>query len=156
MRRRDREVTDFESIIRIMDECSCCRIGVVDNGEAYIVPMNFGYDGSGTNVVLYFHCANEGRKIDLIPRQEWVSFEMDTGHSLVGGDVGCDFTFLYQSIMGRGKMEIIENDTDKAEGLKIIMAHYTKNPYGEFRPDLLRRTSVLKLSVEEISCKEHK
>lgn len=41
MRRVDREVTDFLKMTDIMKNCECCRLGLVDKNEAYIVPMNF-------------------------------------------------------------------------------------------------------------------
>ena len=42
MRRKDREVTDFSRMLEIVQRCDCCRIGLVEDGEAYIVPLNFG------------------------------------------------------------------------------------------------------------------
>lgn len=75
LRRKDREVKDFSEIIRIIESCDCCRLGFVDNREAYIVPLNFGYEIKGSDLTLYFHSAKEGRKIDLVSKQETVSFE---------------------------------------------------------------------------------
>ena len=43
MRRRDREVTDFETILGIIDECNIIRIGLADGDLPYIVPLNFAY-----------------------------------------------------------------------------------------------------------------
>ena len=43
MRRKDREITDFNKMLDIMEACDCCRIGLADKSEAYIVPLNFGY-----------------------------------------------------------------------------------------------------------------
>lgn len=60
MRRRDREITDWEKMLEIVAECDCCRLGLVDNGKAYIVPMNFGFEDAGSALTLYFHCAAEG------------------------------------------------------------------------------------------------
>ena len=43
MRRKDREVTDIEKIKEILDACKVSRIGLMDQGKVYIVPMNHGY-----------------------------------------------------------------------------------------------------------------
>ena len=43
MRRKDREITDFEQMRAILDACDCARLGLVDEQGAYIVPMNFGW-----------------------------------------------------------------------------------------------------------------
>lgn len=155
MRRKDREVTDLSKMISIIEACECCRIGLVDESEAYIVPMNFGYEMAGSNITLYFHCAKEGRKIDLLAKQKNVSFEMDTKHCLVEGKTGCDFSYLYQCIMGKGKIEILNNEIGKIHGLKQIMTHYTKTTNWNFESKHVDMVYVLKLSVEEWSCKEH-
>ena len=42
MRRKDREVTDIEKIKEILDACKVSRIGLMDVGMVYIVPMNHG------------------------------------------------------------------------------------------------------------------
>lgn len=68
MRREDREVTDPMKITEIISRCTCCRIGFNDDGEVYIVPLNFGYETKENTYVFYFHGANEGRKIDLIQK----------------------------------------------------------------------------------------
>lgn len=107
LRRKDREVKDYQEIIKIIDACDCCRLGFVDDKEAYIVPLNFGYEIIGSNLTLFFHSAKEGRKIDLVNKQKSVAFELDCSHKLVEGKEACDYTFLYQSVMGKGKLEIV-------------------------------------------------
>lgn len=44
MRRKDREITDFDEIVAIMRKCDVCRIAVNDGDTPYIVPMNFGLE----------------------------------------------------------------------------------------------------------------
>ncbi len=155
MRRKDREIKDLEQMLNIMKSCGCCRIGLVDKDEAYIVPMNFGYEESEGNITLYFHCARDGRKLDLLPKQKNVAFEMDSGHELMEGENACQFSYFYRCIMGKGKIEILEDDSEKLYGLQRIMAHYSGEADWKFRQEAVNRIAVLKLSVEEWSCKEH-
>lgn len=155
MRRKDREITDFSKITKIISACDCCRLGLCDGGETYIVPLNFGYDIGDTNIKLYFHCANEGRKLELIARQPQVSFEMDTKHELTVGKSGCDFSYLYQSVMGLGSVRVLSNNDEKVFGLQKIMEHYTGNTEWIFDDEVLSVTTVLELSVKTLSCKEH-
>lgn len=155
MRRVDREVTDFLKMTDIMKNCECCRLGLVDKNEAYIVPMIFGIEIIGEQVILYFHCANQGRKIELISGQTITSFEMDTKHQLIKGKTGCDFSYLYQCIMGKGELQIVSDRDEKNYGLQRIMDHYTSEKQWEFNEKLLKRTTVLKLFVKTWSCKEH-
>lgn len=155
MRRKDREITDFSSMKEILQSCDCCRLGLLDGNEAYIVPMNFGYDLADNQITLYFHCAKEGRKISLISKQKTVSFEMDSKHVLMTGEKACDFSYNYSCIMGIGTVDIVSSESEKICGLQKIMQHYTENANWNFDARYLNMTHVLKLSVEKWSCKEH-
>ena len=66
MRRKEREVIDDVQIDGIIRKCKICRVGFYDNGEVYIVPLNFGFVHSGNKRIFYFHGAKEGRKFELI------------------------------------------------------------------------------------------
>lgn len=156
MRRCDREVTDFSHINDIISRCDCLRLGFVDNNEAYIVPVNFGFEIEQDNkLALYFHSAAEGRKAKLLPKQKYITFEMDTKHELVEADIACGFSCLYQCVMGKARVEIIQDNEKKKHGLNIIMAHYSKQNSWEYNEKMLDRVLVVKLSITELSCKEH-
>ena len=155
MRRKDREVTDFGRIADIINDCDCCRLGLVDGNEAYIVPMNFGFDTADGKLSLYFHCASEGRKLDLLGRNELVSFEMDTKHALTTGERGCDWSFKYQCVMGTGTVTVLDGKDERIYALNRIMVHYSDCDNWEFDDRYLNAAKILKLSVETLSCKEH-
>ena len=53
---------DGAAIEEVIARAPVCRLALSDNGEPYVVPMNFGYSDG----VLYFHGAPNGRKIDII------------------------------------------------------------------------------------------
>ena len=59
MRRSEREVRDPEAIRAVIAGCSCLRLGLYDDGEIYIVPVNFGYLAENGRDVFYFHGAAE-------------------------------------------------------------------------------------------------
>ena len=155
MRRNDREVTDFGRIADIINECDCCRLGLVDGNEAYIVPMNFGFDTADGKLSLYFHSASEGRKLDLLGRNKTVSFEMDTNHALTTGERGCDWSFKYSCVMGTGTVTELCDRDEKIYALNRIMAHYSGSDNFEFDDRYLKVVTILRLSVDSLSCKEH-
>ena len=155
MRRKDREITDFGKIIDIIRHCDCCRLGLVDAGEAYIVPMNFGWEAIDDRIILYFHCAGEGRKLTLLHRQSSVSFEMDTGHALVRGETACSYSYLYQSVMGTGQISILTDPDEKRRALQRIIGHYAEDAPLEMHAQVLEKTIVLRLCVDTLSCKAH-
>lgn len=155
MRRSDREITDPAKIDEIINSCGCCRIGLCDNGRAYVVPLNFGYISEKGSRIFYFHSAAEGRKIDLIKSQGQAAFELDTAHKLVPGSNNHHCTYLYRSVMGFGRISIVDDDKEKLLGLNYIMSHYTGISDNKFEKSVVDRTLVLKLEVDEISCKMH-
>lgn len=155
MRRKDREVTDYEKMLEIVNACDCCRLGLVDEEGAYIVPLNFGYENRKGELILYFHSANEGKKITLVKQQGRAFFEMDTKHGLVEGKAACAYSYLFQSVMGRGKIELLQSYEEKVYGLKAVMAHYSDKEDWSFPEKMINGMAVMKLTVSEWSCKEH-
>lgn len=156
MRRKDREIKDYKKILEIVSACDCCRIGLADQEGAYIVPLNFGYEDQNGTLILYFHGAGEGRKIDLIREQNHACFEMDTNHKLVEKESGCAYSYLFQSVMGRGKIELLQDSGEKIYGLERVMEHYSGKTDWTFPEKMVNGMAVIKLTVTELSCKEHK
>lgn len=156
MRRKDREITDPEKIRQILDGCHCCRLGLCDQGRAYIVPLNFGYaqDGDG-QYTFYFHGAGEGRKIDLMKADRWAGFEMDTGYQIHEADKACGWSAAFCSIIGGGEITFLESPEDKRQALTRIMAHVSGREDWTFPDAAVEGTCVYKLEVRELSCKEH-
>jgi len=46
MRRKEREIADRDSILKIIRECQCCRIALADGRCPYIVLCSFFYNKS--------------------------------------------------------------------------------------------------------------
>lgn len=155
MRRKDREVLDPEKIQDIMQRCECCRIGFNDNGEVYIVPLNFGFINDNGKYTLYFHGAAAGRKYDLAQAKPNVGFEMDTNYLLHTADVACEFSARFQSIIGNGIFSLVEDEAEKLHGLQTVMYHATGKKDWEFNPMMVKMVAVFKLEVTQLSCKEH-
>ena len=76
MRRKDREVSDFDEMMKIIAKCDTCRVAMYDETFPYIVPLNFGTDLEDDQLYLYFHGAKIGKKIDLMRKNKNVSFEI--------------------------------------------------------------------------------
>lgn len=155
MRRKDREVTDTIRIADIISRCTCCRIGFHDDGEVYIVPLNFGYEARDNTYVFYFHGAREGRKIDLIQKNPHVGFEMDTNYALNEADMACGHSARFQSIIGNGIVSMVSELEKKKLGLSLLMEHNTGKREWDFDEKMLNAVAVFKLVVTKMSCKEH-
>ena len=148
MRRKDKEITDIDEIERIIKKAIRCRIGLVDNDEPYIVPVCFGYERDA----LYFHGASEGRKVELIKKNNKICFEIDTDVEVVKAEKTCSWTMKYRSVIGVGKACILEKDEEKSHGLRVIVRQYTE---GDFSfPKKLDSVLVVRVDIESITGKK--
>jgi len=154
MRRKEREISAIDEIEAIIERCDVCRIALTDENTPYIVTMNFGFSG-GTERILYFHTAAEGRKIDIIRKNNHACFEMDTDHYLIRGREACDFSMKYSSIVGWGDVFFVTDREEKEEGLNTIMKHYSEQTSFSYKPDVLDRTTILKLVINKMTGKRN-
>jgi hypothetical protein len=154
MRRNDREVKDIESIEEIIKKADVCRIALSADNVPYIVTMNFGYVSNPVQS-LFFHCANEGRKLEMILKNNYVCFEMDIDHKInlepgMDGRRGCNWGMKYRSVVGYGNISIITEKEAKKTGLDCIMNHYGGENEYFYDEKVLSNTTVLKLDITEI------
>ena len=157
MRRKEREVTDAGEIREILDECKVCRLGLSDEDGIYMVPMNYGYREQDGKLILYFHGAKEGKKVEMIRKDPRAGFEMDCCHGLQEGEKACQYSYYFASVIGTGKAQILEDPAEKLTALEIIMKHQTGKEFTEFRenPGLEKTVGIIKLEVETYTCKRH-
>ncbi|MDR0357323.1 MAG: pyridoxamine 5'-phosphate oxidase family protein [Clostridiales Family XIII bacterium] len=153
MRRSDREVKERAVLEEILKESDVCRIAVSTKGAPYIVPLNFGYEFDGEKLTLWFHCAREGRKLDLIAANNNVGFEMDCAHRLITGPNACDFSMNYRSVIGTGAISVIDDADEKTKGLSLIMEHYGGKGL-PFKGPMLNAMKTLRLDVVEFTGKK--
>ena len=154
MRRKDREILDVEDIINIIDKSDICRLAMVDGSKPYVVPMNFGYEYDGDTLILYFHGAREGKKIDILQKNSNVCFEIDTSHELITDDIASKYGYKYESVIGDGMVEFIENVNDKVYALSKLMKHVGgENAPTNFDDKILSIVAVFKVSVNSFTGK---
>jgi nitroimidazol reductase NimA-like FMN-containing flavoprotein (pyridoxamine 5'-phosphate oxidase superfamily) len=153
MRRNDREIKEISEIEDIISRSDVCRIAFAENNTPYIVTMNFGYSG-GEEPCLYFHCAPQGRKLEMMRKNNFVCFEMDTDHKIYGGEQGCDWGMNFSSVVGYGNLSVIDSPEEKIKGLDIIMAHYSDSSNFTYDTKVFARTAVLRLDITEMTGKK--
>lgn len=155
MRRKDRQITDRTEIMQIVRKCNVCNLAFANGDTPYVIPMNFGVTEENGSVALWFHCASEGQKLEMLQKNGRVAFAMSTGHTLEWEESG-HCTMRYESVCGVGDMRIV-SDEEKTAGLDAIMDHYRPEHAVKSRmqyPDaMLKRTTILKLEVAELTGK---
>ncbi|MGF7010455.1 nitroimidazol reductase NimA-like FMN-containing flavoprotein (pyridoxamine 5'-phosphate oxidase superfamily) [Lachnospiraceae bacterium PF1-22] len=154
MRRKEREVTDLQEIREFLETQEVCRVAFVDEGAPYILPLNYGYElGEQGELTFYIHSGKLGKKMDIVKEQPYVGVELDGNHQLVTGKAGCNYTYKYFSLVGKGKVTLLEGE-EKQAGLEKLMAHFTKEPVA-FNEKMIGAVELLKLEVTSFACKKN-
>lgn len=152
MTRRERQVTDINDIIRILDKSKVLHLGMVDGDEPYVVPMNYGYELNDGKLTVYLHGARRGRKLDLINANPKVFFELECDIVPFEGEVACKYGITYASVMGRGRAVIVEDPQEKMHGLSVLMKTQTGKDF-TFDEKLVSVVSVIRIDVSEYTAK---
>lgn len=130
MRRKQFEITDKSEIKNILARARVGRLATIgQDGYPYITPVNYVF----WRETILFHCSLLGEKLDNIRRNARVCFEVDIPLAYL--DTGfdrtmpaCGVTQFYQSVIIRGRAEIIESDEEKVAALNALMASHENNP----------------------------
>jgi len=154
MRHPERELKNRETIIAILERSPVGRIATVNQkGFPVIKPVNFLYlDGR-----IYFHSSTKGEKIEDIQRGSPVCFEVDEPVSyVVASPSACQASYYYRSILIKGKAAFVKDRKRKGKILDRMMDKYQpERNDGEMPEEILEKTSVIEILVDEITGKEN-
>jgi uncharacterized protein len=161
MKRKRCEIKEKEALEAILAEGRVGRMATTGaDGYPYITPVNYVYhDGS-----IYFHCAPAGEKIDNLKRDPRVCFEVDIPLAYLDLDYygenpeGCGVTQFYQSVIIRGRAEIVVDLDEKVAALNRLVASHEK-PGRPFQPidadtRAVHLCEVVAVRIERISGKQ--
>lgn len=152
MRRKDRQIPNDQALA-ILDNGSYLTLSMVDEAAApYAVPLSFGRI-EGT---LYFHCALQGMKVDILrhnPRVCCVVVNAGTPYFNNG-----DFTTSFESAIVFGTAREIHDPDERLAGISCICNKYLPEHQGDIASAMERsgsRTSIWAIDIESITGKAH-
>lgn len=153
MRRKEREITDEQEIKAILEKAQIGHLALCDGDQPYVIPMNYGIEW-GNLMKIYFHCGMEGRKLDIVKKNNKVCFQVDVDNEFIMGKLACSCSFNYRSIIAFGTIKIVTIREEVINGLNFIMAQYTGNSNYEYNETALKMTTVLEMTVLEMTGKK--
>lgn len=150
MRRSDKQISDRAELERLLDKAQVMRLGLIDDGKPYVVPVNFAHvDG-----VVWVHGAADGRKLACLRGGAPVCVEVDRLLRVTAGPRACsDWASHYESAIGFGAGEVVEDEQLKLEGLRAVMRKYSGRDDWEFTPEWLQKTAVIRIKLDELTGK---
>lgn len=157
MIRSDREITDLEDISRIAMRSKMLRLGLnSEDGWPYVLPLSYGFELDGRDLIFYVHGAERGLKWDLAARDNRVTVELDNMFGIIDGPGydPCQVSTAYDSIIAFGIIEPLENEADKASALASICGHYRIDAV-RFDPRMLAKTRAFKIRADRYTAKRN-
>ena len=149
MRKKDKEITDFKDIEEIIMSAKVCHLALSLDDIPYVVPLSFGYKDR----VLYLHSAKEGKKIDILNKNNKVCFEFTINSEIIESDKGCKWSAKFKSVIGFGKAHFIEKAEEKQKAFGIIFKNYTNKVFKLSEKNVIN-TLLIKIDIEQLTGKQ--
>jgi len=138
MRRKEKEITSKQELIDILTTTKYVTVAMCIENNPYLVTLTYGYDEKNNS--LYFHCAKQGKKIDILKQNNvvWGQALMDNGY--VEGK--CDH--LYATTQFKGTVSFIEDIDEKEKALNIMIKQQEK------KPEMVMNDQITKESLKTV------
>lgn len=143
MRRSEREMSDPEFMHQVLRDATEMYIAM-NTGEApYVLPVNYVFHEG----CIYFHCAPEGRKLDLLQADPRVGFTAAV-------DIRVERTTTrYRSVCGTGITEMVDDPAVKDEVLRAFAARYSAPCVFPVSPEKFAHTRIVRIRIETLTGK---
>lgn len=143
MRRTEREITDPEFMHGVLRDAGELYIGINTGETPYVLPVNHVlHDGC-----IYFHCATEGRKLELLRADARVGFSTAVDIRVEGT------TTRYRSVCGTGVASMVKDEALKEEVLRAIAARFQAPCVFPTPPAKFAATGIVRIRIETLTGK---
>ena len=151
----DKEIKDYEKLEKILRETRYVTIAMCRDNVPYLISLSHSYNR--TESCIYFHCAYEGKKLDFMKAnpQVWGQALIDHGYN----EGKC--SHLYVSAMFKGRVEFVEDVSEKKKILSYMVRQHEKNPEPTLNSSTglanigeLGKTTVGRIVIEELTGKK--
>lgn len=150
LRRKDREISKEEALTLLNN----CEYGILStaykNGEPYGIPLSYCVSDDS----IYFHCAVEGKKLEIFKQNNFVSFCV-VGSTEILPDI---FSTKFESVIVSGKIEEVFKD-EKQIGLEVLLHKYSPKFLDEgiaYIAKATKKTKVFRISITSLTGKARK
>lgn len=126
--------------LEVFDKAPYITVSMVrPDGTPYGLPLSLARKDEKT---FYFHCAGEGEKIDCIKSTPTVSLSAVSRCTPKYEEEKNNFTEYFNSAIALGKAEIVTDDDEKIEALKLICERFLPKYMDHFDEAINRSLSI--------------
>ena len=154
IRRKEKAIKSKEEMMATLEKTKYITIAMCMENEPYLVTLSHGY--SREKNCIYFHCAQEGKKIDIlrVNGTVWGQAIQDLGY--VPGS--CDHLFITTQF--RGKVTFIQDIAEKELALKTMIYQLEPDPRKVIEEQItessLQRVNIGRIDIDFLSGKKSK
>jgi len=152
MRRKEKAITDLKEMEKILQQTKYITIAMCCNNEPYLIILSHGYDPEKN--IIYFHCASEGKKIDILKENNIVWGQALTDKGYVEGK--CNH--LWATVMFRGTVSFIVDAAEKRHALEVMITQLEQNPERVMKKQIteksLKRVNIGRIDIDYMSGKK--
>lgn len=154
IRRKEKAIENKEEMIAILESSKYITIAMCQDDVPYLVTLSHGYDREKD--CIYFHCAREGKKVDILTNNNivWGQAIMDHGYA----EGACDH--LYATTQFKGTVTFIEDAKEKERALRIMINSLEPNPELVMEEQIteksVQRVHIGRIDIEYMSGKKSK
>ena len=136
--------------LEVLDKAPYITVSMADDeGMPYGLPLSLVRTDEKT---FYFHCALEGKKLDLLRKNPRVCLSAVTKCKPTVGPKDGSFTLEFKSAIAFGMAEIVQDDTEKIAALRAICERFLPKHMDAFDASIARslgRTAVVRITLTE-------
>lgn len=148
--RKARRQKDAEWAFEVFDKAPYVTVSMTrPDGSPYGVPLNLVRKGDDT---FYFHCAEEGEKLDCLRHNPVVSLSAVSKCTPKYEEEKNNFTEYFYSAIALGNAEIVEDDSEKIEALRLLCTRFLPKYMDHFDEAIQRSldiTTVVRITLTE-------
>lgn len=150
MLKKDREITDSAEIERILKEGEIISVAMSHGDQPYVLPFNYGF----LNGLIYIHSAKKGFKLEVLAKNPKVSFNVITNVQLLPANQPKDCSVAYSSVVGFGRVRIVDDPVEKLAALEAIMVqYYPKDDAWDYPEKVVAACTVWCVEIEHLTGK---
>ncbi|MGO4542810.1 pyridoxamine 5'-phosphate oxidase family protein [Paenibacillus sp. 2TAB19] len=155
-----RACSDQTKIDFFLNQAQTGFLGLSDGKLPYVVPLNFVW----WNGAIYFHGAEEGRKVRIIADNNEACFTVSENYGTITHPVPAHTDTAYMSVMIFGKAEQVTEREEAHAAMRALLDKYVPGFYKDplarthlerYRSSKGSATHVYKVSCETLTAKEN-
>jgi len=153
LRRSEKALDDSREIEQVLASVRIMTVACCLENEPYLFTVDFGWDRQARE--LWFHCATEGRKMEVLQANPRVCVTVIEDRGYISGE--CDHA--YRSLILEGKAYVVTDLYEKRHGLELLARKHERQPSAVLarfagNDEAVRKVGMVRISVDSISGKQ--